>query len=304
MKKLIYFLVHPRYFVVALIERFGGWIPDKLYLRLAYYLHTGNVLHLNPPRTFNEKIQWLKLYDRNPLYTSLVDKYSVKEYVGKIIGEDYIIPTLGVWNCPEDIDYDSLPNRFVLKTTHDGGGEGVIVCDKNNLKKKYINSKLKRSLKRNIYRSLREWPYKGISPRIMAEQFIESDVEDESIKDYKFFCFNGDPEFCQVKSHREGKNFNDLFDMKWNLLPFTGLNPFQKNAMITPQKPDNYELMIDLARKLSDVASFVRVDFYNVNGTIYFGEITFYPASGMGVFTPKEYDGVIGEMLDLKRWKE
>lgn len=303
MKKLIYFLVHPRYFVVALIERFGGWIPDKLYLRLAYYLHTGNVLHLNPPRTFNEKIQWLKLYDRNPLYTSLVDKYSVKEYVGKIIGEDYIIPTLGVWNCPEDIDYDSLPNRFVLKTTHDGGGEGVIVCDKNNLNKKYINSKLKRSLKRNIYRSLREWPYKGIRPQIMAEQFIEqSDVKGENLKDYKFFCFNGEPKFCQVKSHIGGKDFIDVFDMQWNLLPFTCLNPLQKNAEITPKIPDNFELMSALAKLLCDIADFVRVDFYNVNGRIFFGEITFYPASGMGEFTPKEYDSIIGEMLGLKRW--
>ena len=302
MNKLFYFLAHPRYIVVAILERFGGWIPDKQYLRLAYYLHTGERLHLNPPKTFNEKIQWLKLYDRNPLYTSLVDKYEVKEYVAKIIGEEFIIPTLGVWDSPEDIDYDRLPQKFVLKTTHDGGGEGVIICDKDNLDVKRIKSKLERSFKRNIYRSLREWPYKGIKPRVMAEQLIEpSDMEGEGLKDYKFFCFNGDPKFCQVKSHRDSNNYIDLFDMQWDLLPFTGLNPNQLNAEITPKRPDNYVLMVKLAKSLCYIADFVRIDFYNVNGRIYFGEITFYPASGMGTFTPKEYDYLIGEKLDLKK---
>ena len=302
MNRLLYFFIHPRFFFVGLLDRFGGCLPDKLYLKINYYLHTSHLLQLNPPRTFNEKIQWLKLYDRNPLYSSLIDKYSVKEYVAKIIGKEYIIPTLGVWNCPEDIDFDSLPQRFVLKTTHDGGGEGVIICDKNHLDVEAIKRKLHKSLKRNIYKSLREWPYKNIEPRIIAETFIQQSGDDaEELKDYKFFCFNGNPKFCQVKTHIGEKNFIDLFDMQWNLLPFSCLNPTHKHAEIIPKKPNNYELMIELVKKLCVVSNFARVDFYNVNGKIYFGEITLYPASGMGKFTPEKYDKIIGDLLVLNK---
>ena len=298
--RLFYFLSHPRSVLIALLERVGGWIPDKPYLRLIYQLNTGRRLHLNPPRTFNEKIQWLKLYDRKPLYTTLVDKVKVKDYVASIIGKEYIVPTLGLWDRPEDIEWEKLPERFVLKTTHDGGGEGVIICDKNKLNKGIVLSKLNKSLRRNIYRSLREWPYKGVRPRIMAETYIqESTLSNEGLKDYKFYCFNGEPLFCQVKSHEGGKDCIDLFDMEWQLLPFTGVNPKQQNAQNPPCKPINYETMILLATKLCGVAAFTRIDFYNIEGRIFFGEITFYPASGMGVFTPKQYDSKLGQLINV-----
>lgn len=300
MGKILYFLSHPRFFFIAIFERVGGWIPDKLYLRIIYKLHTGKRLHLNPPITFNEKIQWLKLYDRKPLYTILVDKFAVKDYVAGILGMEYIVPTLGVWEKPEDIEWEKLPERFVLKTTHDGGGEGVIICEKKNLDRDEIQRRLKRSLKRNIYKTLREWPYKGVKPRIMAEAYIQEDREgNEGLTDYKFFCFNGEPRFCQVKTHEEGNDCIDLFDMQWQLLPFTGVNPKQHNAQITPKKPENYENMITLVTKLCGVAAFTRIDFYNAEGQIFFGEITFYPASGMGAFTPSNYDGEVGLMLEF-----
>lgn len=300
MGKILYFLSHPCFFCIAVLEKVGGWIPDKPYLQIIYKLHTGKRLHLNPPITFNEKIQWLKLYDRKPLYTVLVDKLAVKDYVAGIIGREYIIPTLGVWDKPEEIEWEIMPQKFVLKTTHDGGGEGVIICDKQYLDKDEIQRRLNRSLKRNIYKSLREWPYKGVKPRIMAESFLEDDkLPTGGLKDYKFFCFNGKPAFCQVKTHEGGKDCIDLFDMQWQLLPFTGVNPKQNNARITPKKPENYENMITLVTKLCGVAAFTRIDFYNVEGQIFFGEITFYPASGMGAFTPSNYDGEVGQMLEL-----
>lgn len=299
MNKILYFFHHPQNIFIALLEKYGGWIPDKTYLKMSYYLHTGKILHLNPPKTFNEKMQWLKLNDRKPLYTSLVDKVEVKDYVANIIGKEYIIPTLGVWDKPEDINYDILPPRFVLKTTHDGGGEGVIICDKKTLDVEKIQAKLNKSLIRNIYKTLREWPYKNIKPRIMAEMFMQSDNNSDGLMDYKFFCFNGEPVFCQVKSHQNGRNYIDLFDMNRNLLPFSCLNPSQKNAEVTPVLPDNYDKMIALVKDLCKVSYFVRVDFYNVSGDIYFGELTFYPASGMGSFTPEDYDLEMGNMLKL-----
>lgn len=301
MNRLLYFLKNPQNLAIAILERWGGWIPDKLYLRIVYRLHTGKNLHLKPPVSFNDKIQWLKLYDRKPLYTSLVDKYEVKAYVANIIGEEYVIPTLGLWNSPVNIDFDKLPEKFVLKTTHDGGSEGVIICNKHTLDEEKVKIQLKKSLKHNIYKTLREWPYKNIMPRIMAEEYIpQQEGCNSGLTDYKFFCFNGEPKFCQLKTHEDGNTCTDLFDLKWNVLPFNGLNPLHPHAAIAPEKPQNFELMISLARKMCGVAVFTRVDFYNVCGKIYFGEITFYPASGMGKFTPVEYDDVVGGMLKIE----
>ncbi len=300
MNKLVYYIIKPHFFVIALLERLGGWVPDGLYLRMLYLLHTGRILHLDPPVTFNEKLQWLKLNDRKPIYTTLVDKSTVKDVVSGIIGDQYIIPTLGVWDCIEDINFDMLPQKFVLKTTHDGGGSGVVIFDKRETDIQSTNSKLEKSLKHNIYKTLREWPYKEIKPRIMAEQYIQPLEDSETgLQDYKLFCFNGKPEFCQVKTHENGNDYIDLFDMDWSLLPFTGLNPQHGHAPITPRKPENLDRMVELAQKLAVYAKFERIDFYNVAGRIYFGEITFYPVSGFGEFTPDVYDKYYGEKLIL-----
>ena len=300
MNKIIYFLTHPHFFLIGILEKWCGWIPDKAYLRMYYLLHNGEWLHLEHPVSFNEKIQWLKIYDRKPLYTVLVDKVEVKKYVKNIIGEKYIIPTLGVWNSTDDIDYDSLPQKFVLKTTHDGGGGGVIVCDKRALNKEEVKQKLEKSLRHDIYKTLREWPYKNVVRRIMAEEYIEQyDASSKELIDYKFFCFNGEPKFCQVKTHQDSTICTDLFDMNWNLLPFTGINPNHKNAQNTPRKPENLDQMIPLVRKLAVFSSFERIDFYNVAGKLFFGEITFYPNSGMGAFSPREYDAIVGNILNI-----
>lgn len=302
MNRLLYFIKNPRYVLVALLEKYGGWISDQIYIRIAYYLHTGRRLHLNPPITFCEKMQWLKLNDRNPLYARLVDKYEVKDYVSNIIGSKYIIKTLGVWDKVEEIDYNQLPQRFVLKTTHDGGGGGVILCDKDNLDVSFIQRKMRASQKHNIYKTLREYPYKNIRPRIMAEEFIQqTEGTKKGMTDYKFYCFNGEPKFCQVKTHDDREDCIDIFDLQWNLLPFTALNPKHKHARITPQKPPNFDEMVILAEKLCLFAVFVRVDFYNVQGRVLFGEITFYPASGMGSFCPSKFDKIYGKELVI--WK-
>lgn len=298
MKRILYFLKNPQYIFVAIFERIGWWIPDELYLRIVYYLHTSKRLHLNPPVTFNEKLQWLKLHDRKRQYTTLVDKYEVKKYVAKVIGEQYVIPTLGVWKSPEDINFDNLPEQFVLKTTHDGGNRGVILCNKKTLNIDEVKNQLYKSLKHNIYQTLREWPYKNINPRVMAEVYIQQKANySDGLTDYKFFCFNGIPKFCQVKTHEKCNIYTDLFDLEWNLLPFNGLNSKHTHAKKTPCRPDRFELMLSFAKKLCGETYFTRVDFYNVSGRIYFGEITFYPASGMGEFIPSSYNDICGEWL-------
>lgn len=199
---------------------------------------TGKLLRLSNPRTFNEKIQWLKLYNRQEEYCNLVDKYAVKEYVSNLIGEKYVIPTIGVWDTPEKIEWSKLPSKFVLKTTHGGGNLGVVICrDKSIIQKDNIISKLNKSLKGDIYRTYREWPYKNVPKRIIAEPFMESDYPEGDLDDYKFFCFNGKPKYCQVIRDRNTKESIDFYDMDWNHQNFVGLNPSCKNGLKPVPKP-------------------------------------------------------------------
>ena len=254
------------------------------------------------PETFCEKLQWLKLYNRNPLYTKLVDKYAVKEYVAGIIGEKHIIPTLGVWDNPEDIDFDALPEKFVLKTTHGGGGGGVVICkDKSSFDKKAAIKKLNESLKSDIYIHWREWPYKDVPKRIIAEKYMEDHgVDLEScLTDYKFYCFEGEPHYCQVIKNRNTKETIDFFDMEWHHQEFIGLNPSVSYADSLPQRPLHLKALQEIARDLSRGTLFSRVDLYEIDGKEYFGEITLFPASGFGRFTPSDYDGMLGQMIRL-----
>ena len=212
----------PSLFFRGLIKRLSFLFPDRLYLKLLYRLELGRRLDLNHPKRFTEKLQWLKLYDRNPLYPKLVDKLSVKEYVSKLLGEEYIIPTLGVWNRVEDIDWEILPDRFVLKTTHGGGGSGVVICnDKKQLDKDCAKGILTRSLKQNIYPTLREWPYKDIPHRIIAEQLLEKDPAYNDVPDYKFYCFHGVPKVLLIASNRFTSHNFDYYDMDFRLLDIT-----------------------------------------------------------------------------------
>ena len=295
-------------FMASIISNFFRWLPDADYLKLLYRFKMGHRLELKNPQTFTEKLQWLKLYNRKPEYTKMVDKYAVKEYVANIIGEEYIIPTLGVWDKPEDIDWDSLPNQFVLKTTHGGGGGGVVICkDKTTFDKTTAIAKLKKSMASDIYSGLREWPYKNVLKRIIAEKFMapEKSPAPNDLPDYKFFCFNGEPHYCQVIRDRHTKETIDFYDMEWNHQEFVGLLPQSNiadsisNGLTSVARPKNLEEMKEICRKLADSKTFVRVDLYVIDDKSYFGELTLYPASGMGVFTPEEWNGKLGDLLTL-----
>ena len=298
MRPIKEYLTSPRLLAISLLMRFGMWIPDSIYLRMMYYLTMGELLNLKHPVTFSEKLQWLKLYNRKPEYTMMVDKVRVKEYVAKIIGREYIIPTLGVWDSFDDIDFDLLPNKFVLKTNNGGGSGGVIVCyNKNQLNLKVAKRKLEKSFHRNIYSTYREWPYKDVQPKYLAEELLEM-PDNVDLEDYKFFCFNGIPKYCQVISGRKGVMSIGFFDRDWKHQEFHEPKDFPF-ASVVPVKPENFELMWDLAEKLALDKLFVRIDFYNLSGKIYFGEITFFPTSGLGGFEPKIWDYRFGELINL-----
>ena len=278
--------------IKQLMYKVASLIPDKIYLSLKDKKNFGYLLDWKHPITCSDKINWLKLYDRNPLYTRMVDKYEVKEYVAGIIGKQYVIPTLGVWDRAEDIDFDLLPDQFVLKATHDSGR--VVICtDKAKLDKVKAVEEMKKSLKRDFYAVTREWPYKNVKRRIIAEKFIAPRTKDtpKDLPDYKFFCFNGEPQYCQVIRDRSTEETIDFYDMEWRHQIFVGLNPVAR--------PENLENMIAICRKLSKDIPFVRVDLYEVDGCEYFGELTFYPASGMGVFTPEEWSVKLGDLIKL-----
>lgn len=291
-------------FMAAIIQNFFGWLPDKTYLQLLYRFKMSHKLDLNHPKTFTEKIQWLKLYNRKPEYTLMVDKYAVKKYVADIIGEKYIIPTLGVWDKPEDIDWDALPNEFVLKTTHGGGSGGVVICkDKKTFDRNKAILTLRDSMNSDIYRSLREWPYKDVKKRVLAEKYmVPKDMVNNPIyelSDYKFFCFNGEPKYCQVIRDRHNKESIDFYDMNWRHQEFVGLNPVASNGINPVPQPLLLDDMICICHKLSKNMKFVRIDMYVIDNRIYFGEITFYPASGMGLFNPDKWNEELGNLISL-----
>lgn len=270
-------------------------LPDELYIQIYYFAHFKRLANLRRPQTYNEKLNWLKLHDRNPLYTLLVDKYEVKEYVADIIGDEHIIPTLGVWNSFDEIDFDALPEQFVLKCTHDSEGL-VIVREKSKLDKAAAKVKIEAALKQNFYYIGREWPYKNVKPRIIAEQYMEDHIDGE-LRDYKFFCFNGEPKVMFVASNRAYDHVRfDYFDMHFHHLDIKQKYPHAEKPL---RKPMTFEKMIELSRVLSKNYSHVRVDFYEVNGCLYFGELTFYHFSGFMPFEPNEWDYLFGEWLEL-----
>lgn len=271
-------------------------IPDPTYLKMRYYFSMGKRLHLDNPKTFNEKLQWLKLYNRRLEYVKMVDKYEAKEYVKSILGEEYIIPTLGVWDRFEDIDFDMLPDQFVLKCTHDSNG--LVICkDKTKLDTEAARRKINKSLKRNYYYVGREWPYKNVKPRIIAEKYMVGDPV-VGLPDYKFFCFNGVCKCMKVDFDRFVEHRANYYDPAGNLLDLGEVicPPNIDNVINLPCTKDD---MIKLAEKLSQDIPFLRVDFYDMDGKIYFGELTFYPASGFGAFTDEKWDDKLGEWLQL-----
>lgn len=272
-------------------------IPDKLYLKIAYKLATGHTLNLDNPQTFNEKLQWLKLYDRRPEYITMVDKYRVREYIADTIGEEYLIPLLGVWENANDIDFDTLPNQFVLKCNHDSGS--VIICkDKSKLDKKNTIRRLNRALRNTGYWFGREWPYKNVKPCIVAEKYM-TDLENSDLPDYKVHNFNGIPKVILVCSQRftQGGLHEDFYTPKWEKLDLRRPNHPNVEKKINP--PDELEQMLQLSEKLSNEIPFARTDFYIVNGKLYFGEITLYPSAGFDSFSPETWDRIFGDWIRL-----
>lgn len=271
-------------------------LSPKVFLNKMYQIQMGYELNINPPVLYTEKLQWLKLYDHRPEYTRMVDKYEVKQYVADRIGEEYVIPLLGVWERVEDIDFSSLPERFVLKTTHDSGG--IVICkDKSQFDISSAKKKLRYFWKRDYYAQNREWPYKNVPHRIIAEEYMEDSRQGE-LRDYKFFTFGGEPKVLYIAQGRgRGEpTVADFFDMDFNHLSFTIDHDM---ASVPPEKPINFELMKTLAAKLSKGTPQLRVDFYEVDGRVYFGEMTFFHCSGMASFHPEEWNRIFGDWVTL-----
>ncbi len=289
---------HPGEFKASLVKMIAPLLSDKAYLSKMFYYRMGKQIDWDAPKTFNEKLQWLKLYDRNPRYSSLVDKYEVKDYVAGLIGKEHVARTLGIWESPEAIDFDKLPQRFVLKTTHGGGNCGVVICrNKSRLDYGKTIESMRRSLNQDLYRDSREWPYKNIQKRIIAEEFLE-DKETGELRDYKFFCFDGKVRALFVATERQAREepFFNFFDDNYNSLDIKQGHP---RADKWPERPTRYEEMKAIAEELSAGLPHVRIDLYQANNTVYFGEFTFYHFGGMVPFEPASWDRTFGDWLNL-----
>ena len=294
--RIIECLKNPRRIGLGFTTRFFKWLPDKIYLELVYYFKLGKKLDLQDPKTFTAKLQWLKLYNRRPEYTKMVDKYEAKNYVSGILGSEYIIPTLGIWDNFSDIDFDKLPSRFVLKTTHGGGSVGIVICkDKALFNKDKARKNIEEALRLDVYKLFREWPYKNVPKRIIAEQYMEDDSGE--LRDYKFYCFNGEPKVMLLASNRFTDHNFTYFDMDFNRLPISSRDG--KTSCEELKKPVNFEEMKSIARKLSQGLPHVRVDLYSCNHRIYFGELTFFDGSGYDDMESQEWDLKFGTWLQL-----
>ena len=293
-------MLNPRvwaFFIWIWISENLHWFSSSFYLKVLYFLRNKEKLNLENPRTFNEKINWLKLHvNITPQCTMMVDKYGVRDYIKDKIGEEYLIPLLGVWNSFDEIDFENLPNEFVLKTTHDSGG--VVICkDKNKLNIQEAREKLTKHLRYNYYWRGREIPYRDVKPRIIAEKFMV-DESGTQLKDYKIFCFNGKPNILFLASDRYSKGGVKFtyYDMDLNLLPIKSKG---HERDLTPPVVPNWEEMKQLAEILSEGFPHLRVDFYNINGKIYFGELTFHHDSGIVPIEPKEWEYKLGELIRI-----
>lgn len=284
-----------RFLLAAGFGFFNSW-DDEKYLKRKYQAVMGKKLNLDSPVTFNEKLQWLKLHDRRPEYTMMVDKYKVRDYIAEKLGEEYLIPLLGVWDDPDDIDFDALPNQFVLKCNHNSG-LGMCICkDKSKLDIKKVREELRRGLKQDYYLTSREWPYKNVPRKIICEQYMDDGSGE--LKDYKFMCFDGEVKCSFVCSDRFNTNGLRVtfFDKDWKVMPFERHYPKADHQI---ERPQSYDEMIVLAEKLSGGIPFVRADFYEISGRPFFGELTFFPGSGYEEFTPQEWDAKLGHWITL-----
>ena len=299
MRSLKHYFSHPKDIILGFMTHTASLWPDKLYLKILYYIHMHKQLNLDNPKTYTEKINWLKVNDIHNEYTNLVDKFEVKSYVeNKLHTNENIIKTLGIWNSFDEIDFSLLPNKFVLKTTNGGGNTSVVICqNKSNFDIEGAKEKLILTKGRKSFIKTREYPYYDVKPRIIAEEYIET--SNNELSDYKIFCFDGEPKFLFVGTERqkEGEDVKfDFYDINFTHLP---IKNGHQNAQLAPEKPKNFEEMLDIAKKISRGLPHVRVDLYNVNGKIFFGELTFFHFAGLVPFNPEEWDEKFGQYLKL-----
>lgn len=301
MGKLKTFLQNPQYFITSPAAKgWLDWVPDSIYLKLLYRVTTGEKCNLKNPVTYNEKLQWLKLNDRKPEYSDMVDKYEVRKIIEKTVGGEYLIPCYGVYNSFDEIDFDKLPEQFVLKCTHDSGS--VVICkDKNSFDMDAARKSINTAMNRDYYSTYREWPYKYVKPRIIAEKFMVDESGDD-LKDYKVMCFNGRAEVIEVHENRftEGKEHTQTFyDRNWKKLPIVqeGLMYVQEDRTAPALLPK----ILELSEKLSKDMYHARIDWYIINDKIYFGEITFYDGSGFETFPNREDNVFLGNLIKIDR---
>jgi len=277
------------------LDCYAPMMSDELYLRIFWFWRNGNEIDLEHPHTFNEKIQWLKLNDRNPEYVRMTDKYEVKEYVAEKIGEQYVIPTIGIYDTYDEIDFAKLPSQFVMKCTHDSGG--IEICkDKSIFDFGRSRQHIEKCLSYNYFYYEREYSYKEIKPRIIIEEYM-SDCTGSELKDYKIFCFNGEPQIIEVDIDRSTNHRRNLYTTEWELLDLSICYP--KAPEIQIEKPDCIKELLDAARKLSEGIPHVRTDFYVIDNRIYFGEMTFYHGGGYEKFTPDEWNRKLGDYITV-----
>ena len=303
MSKIRTFIENPQYFITSPAAKgWLNWVPDSLYLKVLYRVIMGRKLNLRNPKEYNEKLQWLKLNDRKPEYATMVDKYEVRGYIEDLLGDKYLIPCLGIYDSVDDIDIDALPDRFVLKCTHDSGS--VEICkDKSSFDIEGARHRLSQAMKRNYYATYREWPYKYVKPRIIAEGYLEGDGGD--LKDYKVMCFNGEAKIIEVHENRfvEGKVHTQTFyDREWNIVPLTQIET------VTVDRPGEQPRQLDEILRLSELIAknmyHARIDWYIEGDKIYFGEITFFDGSGFESFSTPEMERMLGDMINLpEKWK-
>lgn len=286
---------------------FYNHLDDRTYIEKVYRAKMGKPLNLENPQLFNEKLQWLKLYDRNPLYTQLVDKYRVREYIAEKIGEEYLIPLLGVWDDPDEIDFDALPDQFVLKCNHNSG-TGMCICrDKSKLDYDKVRKELKKGLKENFYLKAREWPYRDVPRKIICEQYMYEKTEATTARgldDYRVYCFNGVPKLIYMyqsgtldSGNRPNTVSCDIFDVNWNRMMFRQKT---ENSVECPSPPAHIEKMLEISKVISEEHPFIRVDFYEINGNVYIGELTLLPGGGFSPFYPEQWDEILGSWMKLK----
>lgn len=300
-RKIDTFFANPRTLIRKMLKlQVAKKLSDSTYLKTFYWAYRGEKLDLENPKKYSEKLQWLKIHDKNPKYTNLVDKYEVKNIIQDKIGSQYIIPTLGVWDNFDDINFKELPNQFVLKCTHDSGG--IVICkNKEELNIKEAKKKLQKHLLNNFYNFGREWPYKNVKPRIIAEKYMVDESQKE-LKDYKIFCFHGEPKMIQVDTGRFSNHRRNIYDINWNLQNIRAEHDCELETKI--EKPVKLDEMLEIAKFLSKDIPHVRVDLYSIKDKIYFGELTFYHGSGIEKIGTTEDELKIGKWLDLSKVKE